>query len=216
MKAVALHQLTALEVDPLELVSLAADIGCQEVNIFVHIPTTLLAKQDVSSLGFPVLSPIQKKAMLARLRDCAIAVGNIEYYDLTPDILIDDFRASLALGGELGARGVVVHVCDPEERRAIDNLGRFCEAAAESGLIVGLEFHALAPGCESIQRAAYFVDHVRAPNFGIGVDALHLIRSGVPSKPLVRWRRGISPTRNFVMGTGFMPRTIIFPSAWTD
>ena len=36
----------------------------------------------------------------------------------------------------------------------------------------------LSAGCNSLARAAYFIDAVGRPNAGIAVDALHLVRTG--------------------------------------
>lgn len=73
---------------------------------------------------------------------------------------------------------MVTHIHDPDPLRATDCLGRFAELAGEYGLQLGLEFMALTPGCTSLAAAAGFVKRVGRANLGVGVDALHLARSG--------------------------------------
>jgi sugar phosphate isomerase/epimerase len=72
----------------------------------------------------------------------------------------------------------VTHVHDTDGARAVDKLGALCDLAAKEDLAIGLEFTSLTRGCGSIQRAAWFVDQIKRSNFGIGVDCLHLVRSG--------------------------------------
>lgn len=165
----ALHHFTLCDVSPLELVPIAAEVGCDGVCLFVESPP---------GFGFPLVTPAMRGELRARLREHGVRVTNLEFFSLTEAVDLDGFRPALALGAELGARLAVTHIHDPDQLRATDCLGRFAELAGEYGLQLGLEFMALTPGCTSLAAAAGFVERVGRANLGIGVDALHLARSG--------------------------------------
>jgi len=176
-RSLALHQITAMEAAPADLVSIASDVGCQQVCIFTHIPISALPDQHIRA-AFPVVTRPMGRKMLERLRDRCISVGNIEFFPVTADAPIESYREGLALGSELGAQRAVTHVHDPSDARAVETLGRLADVAAEYGLSLGLEFMGLTPACNSVGRAVWFVTQVARPNLGIGVDALHLVRTG--------------------------------------
>lgn len=173
----ALHQITAMEASPVELVSIAADVGCQGVVVFTHVPAVGLP-DGKPSRAFPLVTPDSKGAMLAALKSRAITVGNVEFFPIKSDVDVASYRDGLALGGELGAARAVTHVHDTDSARAVQNLGRLADIAGEYGLSLGLEFMGLTPGCDSIHKAAWFVEQVARSNLGIAVDALHLARTG--------------------------------------
>lgn len=113
-----------------------------------------------------------------RLADNGIRVLGVEYFPITAEARIEDYAAGLALGRELGANRAVTHIHDVDSARAMDKLGQLCDVAAAEGLAVGIEFTGLTRGCLSMARAAWFVDQVGRANIGIGVDMLHLVRTG--------------------------------------
>ncbi len=178
MRSLALHQITAIEASPPELVSIAADLGCQQVCVFVVSPEVLLSEQDVPAGRFPVVTPGGKREMLERLNGTGLSVSNIEFFPLGPAVEVDAYREALELGAALGARRAVCHIHDPETQRAIANFGRLCEMAADCGMEVGLEFMGLTPACNCLQRARYFIEQTGVDNAGIAIDALHLVRTG--------------------------------------
>lgn len=165
----ALHHFTLCDVSPLELVPIAAEADCDGVCLFVESPP---------GFGFPLVTPGMRGELRARLREHQVRVTNLEFFSLTEAVDLERFRPALGLGAELGARLAVTHIHDPDPVRATDCLGRFAELAGEYGLQLGLEFMALTPGCTSLAAAAGFVRRVGCANLGIGVDALHLARSG--------------------------------------
>ncbi|SCW33834.1 Sugar phosphate isomerase/epimerase [Sphingobium faniae] len=174
---IALHQVTALDIGPLELVDMAADNGCARVCIFTNAPA-LPTEDGGVDLGFPMVTRTLLPAFQAKLAERGLAVGNIEFFPLDIDPPFEQYREGLAIGGELGAVRAVVHMFDPDLDRGAASLARFAAMAAEYGLDVGIEFMPLSPACPTAGRAA---DYIRASGDGnvrIGVDALHLARSG--------------------------------------
>ncbi len=63
MRQLGLHQITALEASPTELVSMAAELGCQDVCVFVISPEVPLSEKDVPEGRFPVVTPDGKREM---------------------------------------------------------------------------------------------------------------------------------------------------------
>ncbi len=178
MRPLALHQITAFEADPVELVTIARQTGCQAVCVFTHVPSVL---RDQRKSGMPVMPMVtvhNKIRFQARLADEGISVGNVEFFSILPDIDINEYRAGLALGAEIGARRAVTHIYEPNEAVAIDKLGKLCDLAAEYSLDIGLEFLGLSPPCDNVRKAAWFIDQIGRSNIGIGVDALHFVRGG--------------------------------------
>lgn len=177
MRPLALHQLTALEAGPVELVSIAEELGCERVCLFVHSPRAAAGRGPTTE-AFPTVTRALKRELKARLDGCGISVSNVDYFPLGRDVVVDDHRGALDLAAELGARRAVTIVHDTVEARAVANLGRLSELAAGFGLALGLEFMGLSPGCASLQRALELIRCVGRPNVGVAVDPLHLVRTG--------------------------------------
>ncbi len=178
MRPLSLHQITALEAGPLELVRIAAESGASAVCIFVHVPQEALPGRKGPDARFPVVDRASKSEMSARLAAHGVGVANLEFFPLGPDVDVAAFAGALELGKELGGQRIVTHVHDPDEARVLDRLCRLCELAARFELDVGLEFMGLSAACASLSRALQLVERAGQPNLGIAVDALHLVRTG--------------------------------------
>jgi len=177
MRTLGLHQITAMSAAPVELVSIAAEVGCQQVCVFTHVPTAGLPDTEIP-MSFPLVTREDVRALQDRLRDCGVGVGNIEFFPVTSAGDIEKYREGFEIGAAIGARRAVTHIHDADDARAIDTLGRLCDLAAEYDLRLGLEFMGLTPACSSLGRAVWFVAQVGRANIGVGVDALHLARTG--------------------------------------
>lgn len=167
-RPLALHQITAMAADPVALLSIAAEIGCQSVCVFTHLPN--------GGTPFPAIHQGNKTLVQQRMADTGVGISNIEYFPIGTEFNLESCRPALALGAELGARRAVVH--DTDQSRALDALGRLSTEAGQHGLSLGLEFMGLTPGCTSIHQAARYVEQLGTDNIGIAVDALHLVRTG--------------------------------------
>ncbi|MCK9563669.1 MAG: sugar phosphate isomerase/epimerase [Bacteroidales bacterium] len=176
-RPLGLHQLSAMDVSPVDLVDIAAHAGYRTVSLFTNAPVVPLGEQS-SKFVFPTVTPDNKHEVMGRLATHGIDVLNAEFFLMRPDVGLASYRPGLALAQELGARNAVTHVFEPDANRAVDILGAFCEIAAAEELNVSLEFCPMTPGCKSIQQATWFVDQVGRSNLGFGICPLHLIRSG--------------------------------------
>lgn len=176
-RPLGLHQITAMEAAPLELIDIALQVGCSEVCIFTHLPQLTPEPEDSQS-PFPVMARSDLPEMKARLSDDGVTIANIEFFSLTPWMDFDAYTRGLELGAELSARCAVTHIMDPEPNRVRDHLSKLNEIAAGFNLKLAVEFMAMSPDCSSIGAALDLVNNVASDNLGIAVDMLHLIRSG--------------------------------------
>ncbi len=168
-RPLGLHQLSALDVGPLELIDIAAKTSCQEVSLF---------SQPIGASPLPLVTKNNYQALRSALAVNGLQMANIECFMLTPNTQVADYKAALELGAELGARGATVLLYDADENRVIDNLSGLAELAKPLNVRIGLEFMPLAAGWKSLQHATDLVIQLKPLNLGLGVDLLHLIRSG--------------------------------------
>jgi sugar phosphate isomerase/epimerase len=107
----------------------------------------------------------------------AIAVADIEFVALLPDIHIPELQWMLEAGAELGARSLTVSGDDPHRPRLIEHFSQLCELAAPYGLRVDLEFMRWREVAD-LSTAVAVVQGAAKANGAILLDALHLYRSG--------------------------------------
>jgi sugar phosphate isomerase/epimerase len=165
----SLDHLTIFDVSPPELVEIAADLGFPYVSLWTAAPL----KGD-----FPMLTDANMRETRRRLDDAGVRLGNMECFNLTPELVVEDFRTAVALGAELGATSLVaINAWDPERSRALANFVRLCEIAAGFGLKVNVEF--ISKGeVRTLADAVRFITDSGQPNVGVTVDILHLMRTG--------------------------------------
>lgn len=167
----SLHHVTAMEVGPAELVSIAAEIGCQHVCLFTQVA------EEAKAL-FPCdWPPSVRREVKQRCDDTGISAFSLEYFDVFPGIDLNDYRQGLEIGAELGARCATTHVNAEDTAWAIDNFAKFCEIASEYGISPSIEFTSLA-GPPNLQSAVQIINAADCDNGGIALDTLHLFRNG--------------------------------------
>ncbi|MHC8380489.1 sugar phosphate isomerase/epimerase family protein [Pseudomonas sp. LB3P14] len=167
----SLHHVTVMDVGPAELVSIAAQVGCQHVCFFTHVAP------EAQQL-FPCVWDEKTLAEVAlRCADTGVSANSLEYFDVYPEVNLDIYRKGLEIGARLGARCATTHVKDTDPQRAIDNFARFCDIAAEFDISAAIEFTTLA-GPDTIGAARAIIAGAGRSNGGIALDTLHLFRSG--------------------------------------
>lgn len=179
-----LHQLNAVGVTPAEFIGLAADNDCRRVTMFAYDGGHVLPRTN-SGLSYPTpISADMKDEVRRALADGGVALDGVEFFPLTAEVDLDLYKPALALGAELGATRAVTHIFIEDDALVVDRLGAFCELAEAHGMRVSSEFCPLTPGNPSLGRAKWLVDQVGRDSFGIGVDMLHVIRSGASAKDI--------------------------------
>ncbi len=170
MIRLGLHHLTACETGPAEFITLASAAGCREVSLFVQ--------PLAAGAGFPLVTAGNRRAVADTLAATGLRLANAECFMLTPTAQVAAFEPALELGAELGARGATALLYDDDTARTEDRLAALCELAAAMELRISVEFMPLAPRWKTMPEAAALVAAVGQPNLALGIDLLHLVRSG--------------------------------------
>ena len=169
MTTLSLDHLTIFETSPPELIDIAASLGVPLVSLWTQLPL---------QADLPLVTKANKAETLARMRDTGVKLGNMECFNLTPEVVAEAFRPSVELGAELGATSLVaINAWDPERSRALNNFGKLCRIAAEYGMKVNVEFISMGK-VRTLADAIAFITDSGEPNVGITIDFLHLIRTG--------------------------------------
>ena len=171
MNPLSLEQLTIPDADPIELTSIAAEVGCTHVSLFLR-----------PGERPPQWCPLVTDAALRRtLRDhmaaCGVTPYTGEFFPLSPRVDVASYRPAFACAAELGARRITALVSDTDEARRLDRFCELCDVTAEYGLGTNVEFVAIT-ALPSLADAVRLVTGAAKRNAGIVVDALHLMRSG--------------------------------------
>lgn len=178
MRQIILHQFNAPEASLVELIALAGANRCDAVSIFGFNGASVLPALN-ASLSYPeAVTPAIRADVRKALSDNGVSIDGIEFFPLTAEVDFELYKPALAQGRELGARRAVTHIFIEDDALVVDRLGAFCDLAAGEGLSVSTEFCPMTAGNPSLARAKWLVDQVGRDNFGIGVDVLHLVRSG--------------------------------------
>jgi sugar phosphate isomerase/epimerase len=167
----SLHHLTALDVSPPELVTLAATLGCDHVCLFTQV-------QAETRAMFPAVEDETTAAAVAeRCAATGVSVHNLEYFPVAADTDPALYRPALERGARLGARRGTAHVHDAERGRALATFAALCGLAAEYDLKIGLEFTAFSK-VSTLEAALAFVNDAGCESGDVVLDALHFFRSG--------------------------------------
>ena len=191
-RPLGLHQLTAMDIGPLELIETAAACGYEQVSLFTNAPVVPIAGQE-GKFTFPTVTPQMQREATLRLDTHGLSVVSAEFFLLRPEVDPASYRPGLVLGRALGARHAVSHVFEPDPSRAVDIIGRFCDIAAAEDMIVALEFCQMTPGCKNMAQAQWFVEQVGKANLGFGICPMHLVRSGGTAADIAALADGIGP-----------------------
>lgn len=171
----SLAHLTLINCTPPELVYIAARAGYDAVSprfIPMHVP------------GEFTQSPVSKSQVQATktaLATTGLSVLDVELARITEDVDPRSFERSLEIGGELGAKRMIMSAwTNTRDDRdfLIDVYSETCELAAPYGLTIDLEF----PSFSRLRTLDEVLDIVTAadqPNGGILVDTLYLHLSRV-------------------------------------
>lgn len=166
----ALHQLTALDATPFELVAIAGDLGCDHVSLFTFVPPRGVGV-------YPEVKASDVPAMREAMAAAGVTLANLEVFPLDGAEDWEAFDRALETGAALGATRATVQPHGVDVAGAADRIARFCDLAVPYGIAAGLEFNRFS-AVEDITTAAQVVRAVGKPNVGIALDMLHLARFG--------------------------------------
>lgn len=168
----ALDALTALELQPIELVDAAARNGCHTVSLIVQGSTLFPSTPDYDLIG----DTVARRALRQKLDELDVSIDTIEVFVIDKHCAPELFRSAFESGMFLGAASVNTLAIDRVENRLADTYSRLCEIAHEYGLSVYTEVHrALAH--KSIATAVDFAKMFNV-DLKIELDSLHFFRYG--------------------------------------
>ena len=171
----SLSHLTLINATPAELVYIAARAGYDAVS------PRLITMNVPGEFSHSPLDKAQVQATKTALATTGLEVLDIELARITDDCDPRSFEAALELGGELGARHMIMSAWTTrrdDRNFLLDVYAETCDLAAPFGLTIDLEF----PSFSRLRTLDEVLDIVRAadrPNGGILVDTLYLHLSRV-------------------------------------
>ena len=171
----SLAHLTLINCTPAELVYVAARAGYDAVSLRL-IPMNVAGEFTPSPVDLS-----QVRATRTALATTGLKVLDVEVARITEDCNPREFERALELGGELGARHMIMSAWTKrrdDRNFLLDVYAQTCDLAAPFGLTVDLEF----PSFSRLRTLDEVLDIVRAadrPNGGILVDTLYLHLSRV-------------------------------------
>ncbi len=162
--------LSAITLPPPEFIETAAAAGFDGVGL-------RLQRVTEDSPSYPLMhDPALMRATLTALRQTGLAVRDIEFVKITPEIDIAALAPLLDVGAELGASQLITAPYDDDLSRLADRLAALSDLARSRGIGVVLEFFpwTVVPDPAACWRV------VQAAGEGVGmlVDSLHFDRSG--------------------------------------
>lgn len=113
----------------------------------------------------------------ARLDESGVPVLDVEVAWIRPGPPDPALERIIEIGGEVGARFVLVVSSDPDRGATKRRFAELCQRAADAGLVAVLEFLPITE-IRTLADALDVVRDVAHPSSGILVDALHLARTG--------------------------------------
>ena len=171
----SLAHLTLINCTPAELVYVAARAGYDAVSprfITMNVP---------GEFTHSPLDKAQVQATKTALDTTGLRVLDIELARITEDCDPREFEPALEMGGELGARHMIMSAWTTgrdDRNFLLDVYTETCDLAAPFGLTIDLEF----PSFSRLRTLDEVLDIVRAadrPNGGVLVDTLYLHLSRV-------------------------------------
>lgn len=174
MHELGIERLCTFGMPPVEMVNLAADLGCRHVGI--GQTAMLYYNPD----GYPDWSlrddPSLRRDLIAVMRERDVGIALLDAIALSPATGIAEHAADLDMLCELGGRRINAVSQERDRTRAFDGFAELAQMAGERGIEVVIE---IGPGpVRNLEKALAAVAHVDRPNFRLLVDTMHYFRLG--------------------------------------
>ena len=165
--------LSVFALPPVDLVDLAADLGC-------HYISTVVQGQPLVPLDFEPYSlkdAALRKNLLAAMDHRGVTISLGDGFLVLPGAEMRSFSADLDVLAELGVPWINAVSLDPDLGRTFDQFAALTELAAQRNIRTAVE---PVPGLTvgNLPTALAAVEHVGRPDFRLLIDTMHLIRSG--------------------------------------
>ncbi|OBF03653.1 xylose isomerase [Mycobacterium sp. ACS4054] len=166
--------LSVFGLPPVELVDLAADLGCRHVS-------AALQGMPLVPLGYPRFSLTDdvglRTALLSAMNDRGVTISLGDGFLVLPGADASGFCTDLDALAELRVPRINVVSLDPDLARSFDQFAALTELAAQRNIqtlvepVPGLTVGDLPTGLAALR-------HVGRPDFRLLIDTMHLVRSG--------------------------------------
>ncbi|HZQ59944.1 MAG TPA: sugar phosphate isomerase/epimerase [Casimicrobiaceae bacterium] len=171
MPILTLGWLTLLNTKTADVITAAAESNFKSVSIRI-------TGRKLSDGYEPIVgNPATMRELRRRLDDNGLRLSNTSVYHLSPDIRLEHVLPAMDATVELGTKIMVATCTDPDHERWVRFMQRYCEAAAQRGITLALEFVPFSEA-KTIEVGYDLVLRTGADNFGLLIDPLHLSRSG--------------------------------------
>ncbi|OBG59870.1 sugar phosphate isomerase/epimerase [Mycobacterium sp. E3339] len=166
--------LSVFGLPPVELVNLAADLGCRYVS-------AALQGMPLVPLGYPRFSlkddAALRKTLVAAMNDRGVTISLGDGFLVFPGADVGAFAGDLDVLAELGVPRINVVSLDPDLPRSVDQFGALTALAAQRNIQTLVE---PVPGLTvgDLPTALAALRHVGRPDFRLLIDTMHLVRSG--------------------------------------
>jgi sugar phosphate isomerase/epimerase len=172
--------LSVLGLTPVELVDLAADLGCRYVS-------TAVQGMPLLPLGYPPFSLNNdaglRSDLIAAMSDRGVTISLGDGFLVLPGSDVGALRADLDVLGELGVPLINVVSLDPDLARTFDQFAALTELAAQRNIGTVVEpVPSLTVGDLATALAA--IKYVGRPDFRLLIDTMHIVRSGAGAADL--------------------------------
>ena len=170
MKNFSLAFLTILDIDLLEAIEIAADVGFDSIGLRLLPVTSSEGDYAIYKENFFLHD------VIGALSRTGLKVCDIELIWLKPETNINQFNTFFDRSKLLEAKFVTVIIDDPDEVRYLDNFCRLCDKAAQFNITLNVEPISWVY-LSTINQAYDLVLKSKKLNSGITLDALHFYRS---------------------------------------
>jgi sugar phosphate isomerase/epimerase len=174
IEQLGIGMLSVFALPPLELVDVAADLGCRYIS-------TVVQGQPLVPLGFPPYSLKDdvslRKSLLAAMAHRGVSISLGDGFLVLPGAEIPKFSGDLDVLAELGVPWINTVSLDADLNRTFDQFAVLTELAAQRGIRTAVE---PVPGLTiaDLPTALAAREHVGRPEFRLLIDTMHLVRSG--------------------------------------
>lgn len=166
--------LSVFGLPPIELVELAADLGCAYISVAVQ-------GMPLVPLGYPSFSlkddAVLRKDLLAAMGDRGVSISLGDGFLVLPGADVSALCGDLDVLAELGVPRINVVSLDPDLPRTLDQFAALTELAAQRDIDTVVE---PVPGLTigDVSSALAAKDYVGRGEFRLLIDTMHLVRSG--------------------------------------
>jgi len=172
MTRLGIEQLSTIGLPPVEMVNLAADLGCVCISS---------GMAGMPNSDYPPYSLRDDKAlrknMIAAMRDRGVSISLGEGCIIRQGHDVRDYAADMDIMKELGVERINTVSMDPDKTRSLDQLAVFAEMVGSRGMTSSIEM-CPALTIDNLDTAVAAVRHVGRKDFQILLDTMHLGRSG--------------------------------------